>query len=482
MPDLLEMLKLSNIFGPMRPEDIVSDHPNNGGISGNLPRPRENVFDIGDRTPSSTIGRVKLGEAYSPGPSPNEPSVPLNGKSNNLLEEFTPETFFSDEFKKAYGERPERPNPGKVKRILAGIVGGFARDPKAVNNILYGGYDRDVADWKTRLDQIQPGLQAERYANVNERTLLNQQRGRELEEGRLRLSQSNAAAKQDLDNRKLALQQFKADNPNYKFETGEDGFIYAVNPQNPKDVIKTEIKSGELSEFDKIRLNLSSAITRIGVQSEANKELEEVRSLNREEIANFNRDTQIQLATMRAELAGQNRWSNPVQAFDREGKPLPFMISANGVTGETKQIPLTNEAVVRPTPPGASDTTESESQKKQGLINKANEVINQHPEWKMYIDVTSSGVNVKPVGTGILNKDLTEETRNSILDAIGIPRAKTAETVKPKDAPKPKAEVPIGGNSSEDRVKIKDKTGKVIGTIPRAQLAQALKQGYTEAK
>lgn len=465
----------SRLFLPDPNDYIISDDSRRGGITGNLPSPFPE--------PNNPFGNVQFGPSNSPdmmsqvGQNQNIPmptDMPqTEGKS--MLEEFTPDTYYSDLFKKEYLNRPERPNPGKANRIITGILSGLAGKPEAANEILYGNYNRELDDWKTRLSAINPGLQAERYANTNERTIINQSEGRRLEQKRLDLATKTATEKQDLAERKQQLAELKQQNPSYKFETGEDGFVYAIDEKDPTKSIKTPVKSGELSEFDKVRLNLSASLTKIDAQADANKALEEVRALNRQDIANLNRDTQILIAQTRAELAGQNKWSAPQQAFDRENKPMPYMITTNGVTGEIKTIPLPDGSVTRTTPPGSSSTTESETQKRAGMVNKAMEVINQHPEWKMYIDIDSTGVTVKPVGTGMFSKDLTRETRNQILAAIGVPSVKDETKPKSEDI-KPKSPTPTKG-----RVIVEDKNGKRY-SLPEGQLAQAIAQGYKEVK
>jgi len=237
---------------------------------------------------------------------------------------------------------------------------------------------------------------------------------------RLQETERSNKAKEAIAEKKSQLDAIKAQG--WKLKTGDDGFIYAISADGTQ-TRKTEVKSGELSDSEKIRLQLDSSLQQIDARGDIQKDINNADNATRAEIAALSRETQSELIRLRSELQGQNKWSPPVQAFDKDGKPLPFMISANGVSGESKKIPLDDGTVTRTTPPGSggsSGGTQSETQKSAGITNKAQQVATSNPEWAKYIKFSGTGSSRR--FTGITTSGLVfgpkQDVYNQIYQAV----------------------------------------------------------------
>src|SRR5688572_29014276 len=361
--NLLNSIRLNKLFeGSMSMPTVgqppIDSIPEDGGIfSGNQPidQPRNRMagsFESGF-DPSKIYNPASGGNnAAMTGQQADRPVMQSDivGLINSL---YTPEKTYTDMYEKTLSERPERNKPGIGRKIAASALGFFGGVPAAEEH-MYGGYNRKMRDWHDRMEALEPGLTAEKNTNANNRQLalstataaLNERKQEEVE-------RKNRASEQ--------LGALKAQG--WQLKTGEDGFVYAVSAVTGESK-KTNVKSGDLSDAEKIRLQLDSALTQIQARGEIQTSIndadnatriavENANRASREEIAALRADVQSQLLQQRYELAGQNKWSTPVQAFDKDGKPLPFMLSTNGVTGEVKKIQLDEGVVTRVTPPGS---------------------------------------------------------------------------------------------------------------------------------
>ena len=181
---------------------------------------------------------------------------------------FVPVHQASDALGDVFKQMPQRANPSILNRIFASLS-AVGEDPEGVQANLYGPHDREMRDWQTRAGVATTAANMERQNNTlaksaydtNESRRITQQRADEyVRRGDTaeRTAQANIKskeAKDQLDKQKFELLEFKTKNPHYTFKTGNDGYIYGLNPQTGKSV-KTDLKTGDLNDLQKQQLQL----------------------------------------------------------------------------------------------------------------------------------------------------------------------------------------------------------------------------------
>src|SRR3990172_6343637 len=105
--------------------------------------------------------------------------------------------------------------------------------------------------------------------------------GEASQKGKLALGEKELETEKELGSRKLKLEEFKANNPDWKFQVGKDGFVYAINPQDPSRTLKTDIQSNELSDRDKAALAVSAE--RVKSERQQKGEMEQIGERGRQE-------------------------------------------------------------------------------------------------------------------------------------------------------------------------------------------------------
>lgn len=110
---------------------------------------------------------------YSFGQNPNnseEDEYDIGARMNEL---YHPEHDMTDRYESTLDQMPVRQHPGVWKRLLASAISGATQDPRMGNSVLDGPYNRDLADWTTRLKAIEPAANMERANNTNQRAVAN---------------------------------------------------------------------------------------------------------------------------------------------------------------------------------------------------------------------------------------------------------------------------------------------------------------------
>ena len=158
--NMLERIRTQKLFDPPLIDSPI-DSPNriNPIDFTQFPRGRrkESLFSVPDISEENN-------------PSSN---VPNFNTPNFNISDYTPETEARDRFNRVLGEIPDRPNPGMLRRIIAGVAGAF--DENLGEDIAYGDYTRKVADWKLKAEPALKAAELERASNINERSYAIQQ-------------------------------------------------------------------------------------------------------------------------------------------------------------------------------------------------------------------------------------------------------------------------------------------------------------------
>jgi hypothetical protein len=212
--------------------------------------------------------------------------------TQRFSELYKPENRFSDMLNQQIGNFPQREAPSKMRQLGSVLVGLGSENPmEASDQFRNYHYYNKLADWKQKTPMIEKAADNERSGNINQRmfaqnVISNEMTDKRLEETerqnreRIRVSDENRErleskdrATIDLNNRKLALQKFRAEHPNYLFKTRQDGKIVAFDPQNPLKPVDTGVQSTELSDLDKINFNLDADLKKIAAQGVKEKDV-----------------------------------------------------------------------------------------------------------------------------------------------------------------------------------------------------------------
>lgn len=432
MIDFLNNLRIRNLFDPSMRQDQMPIVPN------------------------ANIGIPDIDQQMKMPMQPMQAPIAQDPMSH-FKELYTPDTAMSNMYTDTLAQQPHREDPGMFRKIVASMV-GLKDGPAGATKVLDMPFDRNMKDWTERIKALQPGMQYEKYANSNERLAAQNVVTAEGNAAKLKLQQETEANKNAIAQKKIELAQFKQKNPTWKLVESAGGNYHLVNPTDPNaKPVDTGIPTGSLSDMEKLDFGQANALERIGAQGDQTRETEGVRQQNRLELEGLRNDVRVEIANLRTSLQGQNKWTNPVQALDKDGKPLPYMITTNGATGDIKRIPLNDNELVNPKP-GQNNT-----QAAVGLANKARAVAAEHPEWAKYIKIDKDRVDLTAPGRLF---GPSKEMHDQIYNAIYGTSAPTVNNAK----------APTG------KMLVTNKEGK-RGYIPAdTSDAQLNAEGYTKVQ
>lgn len=273
-------------------------------------------------------------------------------------------------------QAPQRKEPGIGRRIVAGLAA--LKDPARAEEIKYGGYNNQVKDWLVRAQQAKGLADIENDRNTNDRILHNQEAQQRRDTRRLdeteraarereRINQEKLDeakrvndAKIKKDEKMLAIREATQNNPNYEKSIDKDGFVIYINKKNPKDIIKTDIDTTDLSEREKFQLGLRKSLSEI-----------------------------------------EARHENTLEEIEARGE-------------ESRETNLERAAVSAVTPNRSSNKPPTPSAEKTARINRAIEVTSQFPELAKYIDIKTG--QVKPAG--MFSTDAGKANRQRALELM----------------------------------------------------------------
>lgn len=281
MPNFLENLRLKNIFG--LPEGgMVGDNPyqyrtppfvtEGGGFGMPKRNPFEGLFGDGMEMQSPNMAPAASPMMGEQTPSPMGPVGGAMGDiASRMKEIYTPETGATDRFNRMIEERPERNNPGMLRRI-ASIAAGILAGPEAFDMSMYGNYNNKMRDWKEGLDPAYKAATLERQSNVNERTLAMQTISAQLREDAQKAKEMNDTRRADISQQRADVYEFKAKNPNLRIDfSGPE--VIAIDPQTGQrapitDLDGKPIQTGNMSEADKLAFQRETTMSGIAARGD----------------------------------------------------------------------------------------------------------------------------------------------------------------------------------------------------------------------
>lgn len=419
----------------------------------------QNIFG-GDNAQSQDQGVQSASESPQSSYTPYRP--PYTPPFAGYPDEPTPAM---DRFRSMLDTMPERPRPSIMRQIGTGALSfANAQQPDQVtesvdkygnvskvtkkgnwqpygleetNKILNMPYEQELGDWTNKAKVTQQAATLERQGNADRAlsaqrmanaTVIPQRENRLGVQGDTKLQQGQQRI--DINRAKQSLADWKAHNPDGKVYAPKGGNVVIINPQTG-EATDTGIDSGMLSDEDRINLTGAKRMEQIGAQGGIQKDIQGTKG---------------------------------AQALEQ--------IGARGE--EARQ---TKEVV----PGGAGATSQLPTQQKVGLQIKANKAKQEHPEWSRYINTDQTGmVEITPPSTSYFSRGPDKATYDAIVSYMGeTPAGATAPKPAAKPAPKPSA-----SNAAPEpgRVKIADANGKVIATIPEADVARLNKAKYHVVK
>lgn len=387
-----------------------------------------------------------------------------------LLALLTPKDEQYDRFTQMLQQMPQRDQyePTKGRRIAAALMGlgtaspaayvggkavGFKADIpgslKVQQSVLDEPYNTALSDWTGKAGNTLEAAKLENTRNVNSRVSgsnlksaqlkeqgLDRQLARDKQlqkEGDQRIAASQA--KMEIDKKKQDALDFKNSHTDYKTLTREDGQIMFYNPKDPTaKPIDSGLKGTDLSDMEKIQLQHEGRMEEITARGDQARQTSDSNS-------------------------GDRGWSVQDNYDPDTGKWIG-KIRVNSITGES--VPI--KGAQGPKTPPKKDTEDSETQKKQGLINKANQIVSSNPELKGYIvfDKNNSnnvtGVRIRPRGM-FGNEPFYDEEK----------AMKAYQMLFGENKPKV--------DNSSDKVLMTSPDGRK-GYVPSSQVEAAKKQGY----
>jgi hypothetical protein len=386
MPDLMQFLRLQNLFGAPQ---ITAP-----GFAGGDFMPQQNPNIMGPK--NDPFGNISFGPSMNQAMPQDIPMAPVQSQpmggfdvDARMRELYQPETMAQDRFNQMLGEYPEAQKPNWL-RIIGATLADLHR-PGTGMQVIEGNRSRKLADWKNKIGSAQDAASLERQSNASNRQLatsvVTQERLSAADQARAEKDAARTKIMQD----RAEVYRLKSLKGNFKFNFSGPKVI-VTDPATGK-VEQTDIDTGSLSDADKMALGQENAIELEGVRQGGRETLEGMRQGGREALA---------------ETRG---WT----AFNTaDGKT----ILVNQITGETKPVQNVEGTLVKPGTTTGAGRGELPTQTKVRQATAAREFAIKNPELGKYIQFTPGNeFTVMPPASG-WRSGPTAEQHKKITDAI----------------------------------------------------------------
>lgn len=366
-------------------------------------------------------------------PSINVPQgTPAPSPMSDNTDIYNPNTQDTSRLRDLVDSYPEHEKHSVMRRIAAAVVGaGYG--PNAAQEFLDSPYQRQVQDWKNKVQPTESLATQERFANTNERMARTSERTLGIRQQELEVRKARAAA-----------YIMKQSNPNQKFDVDKMGMLIALDPATgtAKYVLDEDgqpVHSSKLSDEDKINLQIQGRLQGIRATGDEARKTEGVRH-----------------AGDMSEISARGEQARQTQ----KEKPL-----AESVKGS---LP---------------------SQEKIALQNRASKARIEHPEWAPFITIENGYVNVKPPSTSrFFNRGPSPEVYKNIQEYLSGNSAPITTTTNTTNTPANASSIKVGDevgleHKEESTVPVFDiATGKQVATIPSSAVKDLNTTKYRAGK
>lgn len=311
-------------------------------------------------------------------------------------------------------------------------------------------YEKKVEDWKQRTAGLQkvaelqskenPELDALHLAQARR---LPQMENRLQTQGDTRLGQGQQRV--DISQQHQQLDEWKAKNPQGKVYAPKGGNVVIINPQTG-EATDTGIASGTLNDEQRIRLT------------------GDIKSGQIQQQGNIRSGQITQQGDIRSGQIGQQH-ENKLGEIGASGDQAR---ETKGTLGAGTTKPLGSE---------------SATQTKTRLQLRANEAIQEHPEWEGFIKINPNNgmVDIEPPGKTWYGAQSGPDkaTHDEIVSYIRGQSKSSNKPIIPENKPATSTAKPPDAKLEAGYVKVVDiSTGKVVAQIPKADAERLNKQKY----
>ena len=283
MPNLMEFLRLKNLFG--QPDiGMGNDMPSQGGITGTpMFNPKQDPY-----------GNINFGPTDVTTPVATPPTAPDEYNVGSRMGElYHPETQATERFNGLMDSYPkaEDYHPSMLRRIGAALVasghsfdkhGWFTPNKEAMQegmDFLNKPYNKKLGDWSNQVKPTQAAATLERNQNVNDRTLAYQTVSNELRQQSQDAKAANDTKNAEIREHRAQIYEYKATHPDIKFDFKGPNVMIA-DPKTGK-VTDTGIPTGSMSELDKMNLQHENKMNEIDKTGEEQRNTENVKHSHR---------------------------------------------------------------------------------------------------------------------------------------------------------------------------------------------------------
>jgi hypothetical protein len=365
---ITDFFRMQNAFGNPQPLQVTADdNPRMTAMSPSYSNPNvpPDIFSgTRDNSPSPPESLA----------APSSPDTGPQGEMDfpSTVTDNARSTRDMDALRALAGQYPSRENykPGIMRRIGSALV-GIDQGADAQSRYLDSGFNEALADWRNKVQPAENLANLERYGNTS------QQQGT-LQQGRLNVAQAAEERKSEYGGRKLDIDQQKVDASQQRADANDRKINHVISMKDISDTERAALMNRYTTERDKAKAEAAQAL-------QATKGTQKIDQIDTQ--GDVNRDLQ--------ELRG---------------------------TQKTGQIAATGEEArkTKVAPASPSKTTQSETQKKVGVQNRAAELIRQNPEWDNYIhiDTNTGQVKVDPVSRHMWEHGPDQDTYNQIVSGL----------------------------------------------------------------
>lgn len=310
----------------------------------------------GDQQPTPDTAPTTMGTYQGTAPMNLEPTptnVPVSPdeKERRNMEFYRqlrgePEHAALDKMNEMITKMPQRPHPGIIRRVLAGTAQALGGGPSAYDQIAYGGYNRDMADWVAHYKPLKELADTERSTNTS-----NDQFAKSIMAGNRAddtlgykydalAETQRARMEREANNRaQTAIKDYNSKHPRATFQVDKNGKVVAIDPITHKaETVMmddgTELTSDKVSPATAQQYKLDL----INAREHAGEKLEGVRQGNREKLVQERTQARQQAATKDKNLSvGQDAaaWKLARQQYIADNPHHSDFWDTQGLPNET---------------------------------------------------------------------------------------------------------------------------------------------------
>lgn len=445
MPDMMQFLRMRNIFGSQPPVPGGSINP----LIGNDMPDQGGFFGMGAGPTNPDTGAISA--SAIPAGLPSAAAPPAQDTMPDMASMFNPHYEAEKAYSDLASRYPKREDykPSVLRRIggaLMAFSGGMAPGRgldfyHANPNAIQGGisfmdkpFTDAQEDWAKQIGPAQQAATFERYQNANERQAAYQTAQSKINEQRERDTAANNQRKSENAEARTAIYKFKAEHPNEQIKAVKGGNFLSFDPATKKWT-DSGISTGTFSDAERMEQEQEYTRENIGSKGAEAANVAGINAKSREKIQSEKGWT---IGTIPDPDDPTKQIGVRVNADTGEVHPITF--GGKGVSGFAKSG--TGAGGGKPETPQATRIRQ---------FNAARELYNTNPQLRPYIKLGSPGSNdftITPPSEGFFGhsgpKQSDYEAMQQAIYGAAAPKASAMASHAPTtpNAASPKAAAP----------------------------------------